>query len=156
MKNLFLYAVLFIFANIQLNWSHFFNSSLSPQILFIAIVFLSLFLKGKTTLGLIIFCGLLVDIFYAGIFGLNLMLYIAWYFLLKKIKSHIYKESLFVIAAIIFLGVWINFSALAIFNHNFSLKMVFINSLLSSALSFVIIYILKKLCSFLKIKLSYR
>lgn len=156
MKTIVLLFLCFISAFIQLNWNYYFNTSITPQILFILSIFFSLFLKDPLSFTLMALCGLLLDIFSSGIFGLNIIIYILWYFFIKKIKSRIYREQIFTQSLVIFFGVIINFIILGVFSHNFPIKLVIASAFYTAILSLVIIYFLKKLFIFLRIKTSYR
>ncbi|MEW5758401.1 MAG: rod shape-determining protein MreD [Candidatus Omnitrophota bacterium] len=156
MRAIVLFFICLITAFIQLNWNYYFNTNITPQFLFILCVFFSLLLKDPLSFMLSAFNGLLLDIFSSGLFGLNIITYTLWNIFLKRIKFKVYREQIFTQGLIIFIGVIINFLILAVFSHNFSIRLIIIAAFYTFLLSLAIIYLLKKLFNYFKIKISYR
>ena len=109
MKNLKILVCLLILALIQsttLNYFMFFR--VKPELMLICLVLLGLFLNWRWALAYSLFLGFLKDIFGVYPFGVNMLLFVFWAYLLKVLSRKVAIEDNLILVALIFILVILN------------------------------------------------
>lgn len=151
MKNLIIVVLIYIFSLLQvtvLNNFKFFG--IKPDLLFVIIVILSVFLEWRRVLFFSLFAGILKDMFFVEPFGINTILFPLMSYLVHKVSRKISVEDIYALMVVVFISVFLNNSIARIISV-FSVKFIpfgiftrgiFIESLYSAIISPLVVKML--------------
>jgi rod shape-determining protein MreD len=134
--------------------------NVKPDLLLIMAVLVSIFFEWRWIFFLTLFCGIVKDAFGIGVPGIHTLLFPLWGFLIARLSRKVSLEHAFVSAALLFI-VFIahNVITRAIFfslgrNIPFGIfiRTLFLESLLSSLISFFAFSPLERLCRWAKFR----
>lgn len=109
MKKWFFLLITVIMGLLQVSVLDYFKLfGVKPDLLLICMVLASLYFELKWALCLSIFAGILKDIFSANIFGINILLFPLWSFIIIKLSKNIPVDNNVIRTLLIFLVVILN------------------------------------------------
>ncbi|MDD5610047.1 MAG: rod shape-determining protein MreD, partial [Candidatus Omnitrophica bacterium] len=76
----------------------------TPDLLLTSVVVFGLFLPSFRVIVLSCFAGLLLDLFYVGHFGMNIIMFASLGIILRKLAKNLYIENSIIIIAVVFIA----------------------------------------------------
>jgi rod shape-determining protein MreD len=104
-KEAYLFTVLFIFMLLESTiLNNFKLFDVKPDLLLVSVVVFGLFLPAFWVIVLSFFSGFLLDLFYVGHFGINIIMFVALGIICRKLAKNLYIENNIIIIVLILIA----------------------------------------------------